>query len=183
MSEWNRTRIRDLEIQSLHTFILDAARDFLKGRVLDYGCGKQPYRCVVEHVGGVYFPYDRKEFSGNVSGEDVGVPGKTKQFDPLNIQQWDAILCTQIFNFVPYPATLFQKFHWALKPSGILVLTYTTSWEEAEAGDLWRFTRQGINFLLNNAGFEILIHTVRAAVELEDFRFPLGGGVVARRGS
>lgn len=170
---WNRDTIRDVERASIFKFVASCA-DQLTGRVLDYGCGLQPYREIVEAAGGDYVGYDRAAFPANVSGRDVG---------EASLGDWhDAVVCTQVAQYWPDPYyELAVQISNRLRPRhGHLILTYPTCWDEVEPDDLWRFTRAGMERLLARAGFEVLRHERRAEVAVGGFRFPLGYGVLAR---
>lgn len=177
------TDLRTIERESIRAFVQKAADEgYLSGRVLDYGCGKQPYRDIVEAAGGEYHGWDLTEFPANVSGENVTpeVPMGTR---------FDAVLCTQVLQYVPQVAgTLAAQY--GMSP--ILVLTYPTNWPEVEPEDLHRFTKAGMERLLTEAGFEIVLHERRATIkpalppnwEVAAYGAPddfaLGYGVIAR---
>lgn len=161
----NSKTIRDLERASLRAF-MEKHRGYLKGRVLDFGAGKpgtcrepQPYGDLVD---GEYFPYEK--------GDPVPMFERGVRFD--------AIICTQVLQYVSYPRTIIGSFAACLNPGGYLVMTLPTCWDEVEETDKWRFTKAGIESLL--IGWEILHHERRAEINLGGFRFPLGYGVVAR---
>ncbi len=153
--------VRSVERSSIRAFVKSSS-EYLRGRVLDFGCGEQPYK---EYVTGEYFPYD-----------------------PLlelwaNIGPYDAILCTQVLQYIENPVLQLRAFREMLKPGGKLVLTYPTNWDEVESNDFWRFTRAGMELMLIREGFKVLRHERRASiVNPEDrFEFPLGYGCVAER--
>lgn len=169
--------IREAERRSIRTF-LEANAALLAGRVLDYGCGRQPYRDVVEAAGGDYYGFDRAAFLASTVSEDVG-------FVPFGGERWDAIVCTQVIQYVPYPSDLLERFEGALggdaDPVGALLLTYPTTWPVVEDADLWRFTPAGIETLLDRAHFDVVSHSVRHTLDFRGFVLPVGGAVVARR--
>lgn len=151
-------RIRQIERASIRAF-LEKHRQYLKGRVLDFGAGEQPYRDLVE---GEYVPFEK--------GQDI-------QAGPF-----DAVLCTQVVQYLDDVSTFLR---WgaraALKPGGHLVMTYPTNWDEVESGDFWRLTRMGMALLLHDTHFTVEVHERRAEVALGNFKFPLGYGVIARK--
>lgn len=167
--------LQELEVSSIRSFVEQHARDYLTGRVLDFGCGQSPYQGIIEAAGGVYAPFDRVAFPANVSGEDVG-PDSI----PDN-EQFDAALCTQVIQYLEEPYDELMKLRGLIRPNGHLVLTGPTCWPEREPDDLWRFTQAGVEKLLRWAGFEVLVLQPRAGVALAPgFELSLGWGAVAR---
>lgn len=167
--------LREIERASIRAFVQGAAdAGYLSGRVLDYGCGKQPYRNIVEAGSGEYEGYDYVFFPGNVSGENVG--------DRPQLGDWrDAVLCTQVIQYVPDVLSFLKAdLRSLIRPKGHLVLTYPTNWPEVEPEDLHRFTKAGMERLLTNAGFNIVVHERREKISYEHNLFALGYGVVAR---
>lgn len=163
--------LRTAEADSIRAFVQSAADDgYLSGRVLDYGCGKQPYRDIVEAAGGEYHGWDLIEFPGNVSGEDI-TPGV-----PL-VERFDAVLCTQVLQYVPRVDEVLEAMY-GMAP--LLVLTYPTNWPEVEPVDLWRFTKLGMTTLLEGAGFTIIRHDWRHGFRHKGISFTVGYGVIAR---
>ena len=177
--------VRDAEKASILQF-LHNHRNYLHGRVLDYGCGAQPYRSLVESTGAEYIGVD--EGTGLEYGMDASTP------------KFDAILCTQVLQYIPAPSLLLCRFGFFLRPSGHLILTYPTNWDEVPNDryganfDRHRFTKLGMEELLPKAGkagpfqaclstFTILHHELRAVVQVGSFRFPLGYGLIARKDS
>jgi hypothetical protein len=152
-------RIRQIERASIRAF-MEAQRGYLRGRVLDFGAGEEPYRDLVT---GEYVPLNR---GGN--DYDLQAPFTT-------------IMCNQVLQYVDDPKFVLWKFAEWLQEGGYVVLTYPTNWDEVEASDLWRFTKSGMERLLKAAGFSLLLHERRAEVAFGGFKFPLGYGCVAQK--
>jgi SAM-dependent methyltransferase len=173
---FNAASIRELEHASIRRFVLSCS-EHLTGQVLDFGCGKQPYRDIVEIAGGTYTPFDRGAYAGNVSGEDVGPEGGWSLV--LGGGRWDAVLCTQVLQYVRHPDRVLTAIRHGIRPGGHLILSYACCWDWIEPEDKWRFTPAGMADLLVDAGFRVEESTRRAEVNLGGFRFPLGYGTVA----
>lgn len=164
----NRAELRQIEHVSIRDFLLQH-REYLMGRVLDYGCGMpphavQPYRNIIEaqitaHGRGEYVPFDRQGYA-----------------DPGG--RFDCVLLTQVIQYIPNPLELLSRLR--LRTT-YLVLTYPTHWEEVETSDLWRFTKHGMERLLRDAGFETRIHRQRWSLPYDDFKLAGGYGAVAER--
>lgn len=151
--------IRQVERASIRAF-LETHREYLRGRVLDLGAGEQPYRDLVE---GEYVPYEKG---------DRNIPA-----GPFN-----AVLCTQVLQYVDAPANFLRWGAWAgLARGGHLVLSYPTAWDEVEVADLWRFTKYGMEKVMRDIGFVLVAHERRAEVAIDNFKFPLGYGLIARK--
>ena len=158
-----------LERESIREFVASFP---WSGDVLDYGCGRQPYKKIVQKGGAGYWPWDRAEFAGG-SGGDIG--------NSLDLNgPWHAILCTQVLMYVPDVYRLLRRMREALVPGGALVLTYPGAWPEID-GYLHSFTEAGMARLLRAAGFTVERHVVRGVLPgCEGFSVPFGHGTVAR---
>lgn len=170
----NLAELISIERESIRAFVARVAPLYLWGRVLDFGCGHQPYRSLVERGSATYVGYDRAHFPAS-AGVDHGLG-----LDPMS-NTWDGILCTQVVEFVPDVAGLLVQMHDTLRErQGYLVLTYPSTWPEINKEDIHRFTFSGMERLLIEAGFEIVEHSTRAVLAFEDFTLPYGGGIVGR---
>ena len=145
--------IRAVEKKSIRDFLEDH-RSYLRGRVLDFGAGEQPYQDLIE---GEYVPFEK---GGAFS------PGP-----------YDAVLMTQVAQYLPDPIGTFSGL---AKISKYLVMTYPTNWYEVEGNDWWRFTKVGMERILKESGFEILAHEPKCMIEFDGFVLNIGYGVIAK---
>lgn len=151
-------RIRQIERASIRAF-MEQNRGYLKGRVLDFGAGKQPYRDLVD---GEYVPYEKG--------------------DTFPTGLFDAAMMNQVIQYVDDPMETMRTIFAALKPKGVLVMTGPTNWTEIEETDLWRFTMAGIRTLVTRAGFRNAKTRPRAHVYCtETFEMSLGWGLLAAK--
>jgi SAM-dependent methyltransferase len=158
--QWNNDTVRQLERSSIRSF-MERNRQYLKGRVLDFGAGKQPYRDLVD---GEYVPFETNELA-----------------PPRG--DFDCIMCNQVIQYIRWPGELLDEFCGLLSTrKGHLVMTSPLCWDEVEATDLWRFTKAGMEMLLSRNRWSVLVHERRAEIDLNGFKFPLGYGLVARAG-
>lgn len=151
--------IRAIEKASIR-FFMEQHRDLLKGRVLDFGAGKHPYRDLVEGEYVAFEKGDVPDWQGNL---------------------FDAVIVNQVLHYLADPLRQVSRFQEWLKPGGHLVLTYQVNWPEIEVGDIQRFTSSGMTRILGVCGFAILDHQRRAELVIGNFRLALGYGVVARK--
>jgi SAM-dependent methyltransferase len=151
----NCDELRTVERASIRDFV-ERHRQYLTGRVLDFGAGREPYK---EFVTGEYVPYELgQEFPAG---------------------SFDNILCTQVYEYLPDPQQTTDSFSYHIKAGGHLVMTYPTAWYECEETDFWRFTKAGMERMLKRSGFEIVIHEPRERHDPLNLTF--GYGVVAVR--
>jgi hypothetical protein len=162
--------LRQLERGSIHQFLVESEA-YIRGFTLDYGCGRQPYRQIIEQAGATYHGYDRGFHPGAIRG--VGDVGDD---DPL-LKFWDTIICTQVLNVIPDYRHLLRQFHASLRLNGYLILTAATCWPDGDPVELWRWTLNGIRLELEAAGFRIEHLRYRG----EWLGFQIGFGCVAGR--
>tara|TARA_B110000967_G_scaffold180539_1_gene196933 strand:+ start:941 stop:1702 length:762 start_codon:yes stop_codon:yes gene_type:complete len=102
--------------------------------LLDAGCGSQRYRQDCRHLDyrgqdfGAYVHDEKAGFtdgSGGVSGYEYGNLDYTGDIWHVNEKAgtFDAILCTEVFEHIPYPIETVKEFTRLLKPGGILIFS------------------------------------------------------------
>jgi SAM-dependent methyltransferase len=118
-------------------------------RILDYGCGGSPYR--------VLFPnsdFVRADFTPG-RGLDFLLPADSAL--PATIAPFDLVLSTQVLEHVPKPANYVAECFRVLKPGGRLLLTTHGLFEDHGCPyDFTRWTADGLQLLLREAGFRVL---------------------------
>jgi SAM-dependent methyltransferase len=139
-------------LSQLHKWLADIAAPFAVGRLLDYGCGGQPYRQLFQPGLTAYVGAD----VAPAAGITLDVEIRPDEPLPLPSESFDTVLSTQtiehVFNFQAYLADC----HRLLRPGGALVLTAPMQWRHHEVPfDYWRFTRYGLERSLQALGFEI----------------------------
>jgi SAM-dependent methyltransferase len=120
----------------------------LRGRVLDVGCGMQPYRRWM-HPSVTYTGLDRE---GPLSQPDVV---GTVDALPFDDEVFDGLLSTQVFEHVRAPHDALRECARVLAPGATIVLTVPGVWPAHEVPyDYWRFTKYGVERVLEEQGFE-----------------------------
>jgi len=132
------------------------------GKLLDYGCGGQPYRALFSRYVTQYLGADIASADG-VKLDVVVRPGEALDLPDHTI---DTILSTQVLEHVADPRFYLKECLRLLRSGGRLLITVPMQWRHHEAPrDYLRFTRFGISLLLGELGFVI-----------EDLR-PCGGAL------
>jgi SAM-dependent methyltransferase len=129
--------------------VLQQKLSVLRGKVLDVGCGMQPYRVFLHAELCDYTGLDRE---GPYARPDV--IGSVEQL-PFDNQTFDHVLSTQVLEHVRDPLSALRECERVLKPGGTIVFTVPGVWPAHEVPfDYWRFTRYGVRSLLEQAQFE-----------------------------
>ncbi|MDC0358392.1 class I SAM-dependent methyltransferase [Oligoflexia bacterium] len=99
-------------------------------KLLDAGCGTQPYRQYCQHL-----EYAAQDFGGyNGSGDGDHLQTSAFQYGKLDYKgdiwdidekdgNFDCILCTEVLEHIPYPEKTLFEFTRLLKKGGVLILT------------------------------------------------------------
>ncbi|MES1177320.1 MAG: methyltransferase domain-containing protein [Myxococcales bacterium] len=120
----------------------------LEGRVIDVGCGLQPYRKLLGPGVTEYVGVDRRSPLSfpDVEGDALSLP-----FDDAT---FDSLMSTQVLEHVLDPRLALVNMARVLKPGGRLVLTAPGTWPAHEVPyDFSRFTRWGLETMFAEAGF------------------------------
>jgi SAM-dependent methyltransferase len=145
----------NLLINVIHDRALErhAAR-YLKGRLIDIGCGIKPYRdllakYVTEHVG-----VDHKDSLHDQSNVDlIG----TAYSIPVANESFDSALCTAVLEHLEEPSRALDECWRVLKPGGTAIYSIPFIWHlHEEPRDFYRYSKYGIQYLFEKAGFEIM---------------------------
>ncbi len=141
-----------LEQESIFLSLQKAARQVQGGLLLDIGCGNRPYAFLfttaTQYVGIDLPAQDMTQRESDVWASGLQLPFASERFD--------IVLCTQVLEHVPQPWRLIQEAFRVLKAGGGFILTAPQTWGlHEEPRDYYRFTRYGLQYLLESAGFEV----------------------------
>lgn len=117
------------------------------GRVLDVGCGLQPYRPLIGPGMTQYVGLDRE---GPLSKPTVV---GTAEALPFEDSAFDVVIATQVFEHLRHPEVAMKEAVRVLRPGGRLVITVPGVWPTHEPPyDFWRYTRHGLRALCDDHG-------------------------------
>jgi len=141
-----------LEQESLLISLQKAAGHTRDGLLLDIGCGSCPYvslfPAATRYVG-IDLPSKLTAHQQpTIWGNGLRLPFAAKTFA--------TVLCTQVLEHVPQPALLIEESSRVLQEGGALILAAPQTWGlHEEPRDYYRFTKYGLEYLLEDAGFEV----------------------------
>jgi SAM-dependent methyltransferase len=147
------TSWRDADYLSMRLLLRDLrdCRSYARGRLLDIGCGNQPYRELFAPFVREYIGVDR-----DARGSQPDVIGDARHL-PFRADAFDTVLMIQVLEHVPDPLAALHEVRRVLAPGGRLILTAPQYWREhEEPHDYYRFTRFGLLHLLRESGLRLL---------------------------
>lgn len=126
----------------------------LRGVLLDFGCGKKPYRNLF--VVDKYIGLDIIESGHDHAGESIDVFYDGKRI-PFEDGFFDSVFSSEVFEHVFNLSEILTDVNRVLKSGGMMLITLPFVWEEHERPyDFARYTSFGIKHLLEEHGFEVV---------------------------
>jgi len=123
-----------------------AKADLSGKNVIDWGCGTKPiknYLPGADH----YFGVDILMHVGADLVADICEPLKL----PMS---YDAAFCLEVLEHVKYPMNALENIFNHLDEGGVLYFSVPFLYPVHSDHDLWRYTDQGLHFMLGEAGFK-----------------------------
>jgi len=125
---------------------------YIKGRVIDLGCGEAPYKDDILKLADEYIGVDWKSSFHNQSNVDVFANLCEKL--PFDDCYADVVVSFQVMEHLPEPDFFLSECYRILRPGGKLFITVPFMWHVHEAPyDYFRYTRYGLEYLLSKNGF------------------------------
>jgi len=147
--------IKNILINRIHDRQLKQyASQYLSGRLIDIGCGTKPY----------------KNFLAPYVSEHIGVDHEATLHDKSNIDrfgtaydilaedgEFDCSLCTAVLEHLEEPELAIKECYRILKRGGVAIYSVPFIWHlHEEPRDFYRFSKYGLKYLFEKAGFEII---------------------------
>lgn len=124
-----------------------------RGKVLDAGCGDQPFR---KRITAQALGYDTLDIEHR-GGEPLTYTGSLLDMNMVPDQSYDTVTCFEVLEHVPQPFQAVAEINRVLRPGGTLLMSVPhLSRLHEEPHDYFRYTHYGIRSLLERNGFEVL---------------------------
>lgn len=148
-------RLKNLLIYSIHDRALKRyAATYLKGRLIDIGCGTKPYKdllapYVTQHIGVDHQDTKHDRSAIDLFGTAYEIPAEDKSFD--------SAICNAVLEHLEEPELAIRECYRVLKPNGTAIYTVPFIWHlHEEPRDFYRYSKYGLKYLFEKVGFEIL---------------------------
>lgn len=142
----SRSRYLPRRLQQLHIERHVMGKEF--GVAIDIGGGKSPYKKLMRCDRFESIDVEDRTGTGEVTIADVNVS------IPLESNTVDLIVCTEVLEHLHTPTVALSEMYRILSPGGILVVTTPMVWQDhEEPNDFYRYTKYGLKFLVEQAGF------------------------------
>jgi SAM-dependent methyltransferase len=127
----------------------------ISGDILDFGCGSKPYKSIFKCNRYVGVDFENPGHSHENENIDFYYNGKEL---PFGDSQFDAILCSEVFEHVFNLDEILKELYRVLKPDGVILITCPFVWKEHELpNDFARYTHFALRSLLNKSGFSEIL--------------------------
>ena len=130
------------------------SKQHLNGRLIDIGCGTKPYKnllspYITEHVG-----IDREAPFHDKSNIDLF---GTAYEIPAENEAFNCAICTAVLEHLEEPELAIRECYRVLRPGSSAIYSIPFIWHvHEEPRDFYRYSKYGIKYLFEKAGFEIV---------------------------
>ena len=129
---------------------IDYASGYIKGFTIDLGAGSAKYRSIIEGRSSKYLAFDVSP------GDKIDVVGDIQKL-PFKENYFDTIICTQVLEHVKKPWLAVKEMYRVIRPRGYSLVTVPFMLPyHAHPNDYFRYTREGLISLFEEAGFKII---------------------------
>lgn len=124
-----------------------------RGCVVDLGCGTRPYeRDILAHAD----CYVGVDWNRTLHGMHADVAADIGAALPFQDESADCVVAFEVLEHMAEPGRLLEESRRILAPGGLMMISVPFQWWVHEGPrDYYRYTRHGLAYLMNKAGFEI----------------------------
>lgn len=134
--------------------LIKAAKKYLKGRLIDIGCGSKPYKNLLSEYVSEHIGIDQKNtmhFQHNID-----IFSSAYQI-PVANGAFDSAICTAVLEHLEEPEAALRECYRVLSDEGVAIYSIPFIWHlHEEPRDFYRFSKYGLEYLFKKVGFEIL---------------------------
>jgi SAM-dependent methyltransferase len=125
---------------------------YIKGIVYDLGCGDEPYKDIIEKYADKYIGVD---WGNSFHKQKMDITADLNKPLPILNNVADTVVSFQVMEHLCEPQSFLNEAYRILKPNCYILLTVPFQWWVHEAPyDYYRYTRYGLKYLFQKAGFK-----------------------------
>lgn len=129
-------------------------KSFIKGRLIDIGCGVKPYKSMLESFVEEHIGVDHIDTLHDKSNIDIF---GTAYSIPVEEGTFDSAICTAVLEHLEEPEMAIRECYRILKPGGYAVYSVPFIYPlHEEPRDFFRYSKYGLQYLFEKTGFEII---------------------------
>jgi len=133
---------------------LKVHRDLLHGRLLDFGCGRKPFKNLFQVDQYIGVDIKTSGHDNQQSSVDVYYDGKVLPFES---ESFDSLFCSEVLEHLFNPQEILPEIYRVLKPGAVGLITVPFGWPEHEVPyDYARYSSFGIQHLLETHNFKVV---------------------------
>lgn len=134
-------------------YLKDVGANYIKGKLLDLGCGEKPYKLVYDNLCESSIGIDVKICKHEQKYVDVFASADNIPFEG---DTFHTVLCTNVLEHVSNMEKAFSEIARILKRGGYLIISVPFLYPVHESPyDFYRYTIYGIRYQLEHNGFKI----------------------------
>ncbi|MCC7012753.1 MAG: class I SAM-dependent methyltransferase [Planctomycetes bacterium] len=127
---------------------------YFKGRLVELGCGDKNKQLLLGDLVSEYIGVDHADCIHDHTNIDILASAYATT---LPDDSFDCALCTAVLEHLEEPLDALREAHRILKPQGVALYTVPLFFPlHEEPRDFYRYTRHGLRYLFEKAGFEVL---------------------------
>lgn len=144
-------------------YLQQTAHAYMKGRLLDAGCGTKPYLRLFSELVEDWVGLDARAV-GDVMGyiEENDIPD----------EEFDTVLCTNVVHLCPDPQIAVAELARMVKPGGHVIVTFPC----LSSGGRYSFTPDCARELVERAGLKVIDHQTVGGLFADEFEAFLAWG-------
>jgi len=124
---------------------------YVNGKLIDLGCGDMPFKKFIIDKVTAYDSLDIEKVN-----HDVMFIGDIQDMNMIPTETYDSAICLEVLEYVPNPFKALSETYRILRKNGCLILSVChLSRLHDEPYDLYRYTKYGLKYLLEKAGFQV----------------------------
>jgi len=127
---------------------------YVRGRLLDVGCGEKPWKALFAPYADEHIGVDHPGTIHDTSEVEILADAYSI---PLEAASADTILLNEVLEHLERPQDALSEAHRLLRPGGHVIVDTPFFWPIHEAPrDFYRYSPYGLRYLLESSGFEVV---------------------------